>query len=85
MDWQLIATVVTSLLAPAYGYLFFGVVRDQKALEKRIAAHELSTSVKFEAIPDKYVRRDDLSEWKSQVLQTLSRIEEKLDGKVDRP
>lgn len=85
MDWREIAIGFGTLLSMAYGYLFVRVVSDQKRLEERMTTHEEATAEKLSALPDKYVRRDDLSEWKGQVLATLARIEQKLDGKQDKP
>lgn len=85
MDWHEAALGAIGLLVLAYGYLFLRVVSDQKQLEDRMTSHEEATAEKLAALPDKYVRRDDLSEWKGQVLATLARIEQKLDGKVDKP
>jgi hypothetical protein len=36
------------------------------------------------SLPETYVRRDDLREWKESVMTILQRIESKLDGKADK-
>lgn len=77
MDWHEIAIGAIGLLVMAYGYLFHSIVRDQKALEKRMTEHERE-------LPEKYVRRDDFAAFKRELLDVLNRIESKLDNKADR-
>lgn len=77
MDWHEIAIGAISLLVLAYAYFFNSIVRDQKELERRMSEHE-------KALPDKYVRRDDFSAFKSELLTVLARIEQKLDAKADK-
>jgi len=36
------------------------------------------------SLPETYVRRDDLREWKESVMAILQRIESKLDSKADK-
>lgn len=85
MDWHEVAVGLIGLLVLAYGVIFHRIVKDQTKLEQRMSEHKADTDAKLAELPDKYVRRDDLSEWKQQVLQTLNRIEQKLDSKVDKP
>lgn len=78
IDWQQVAVWVMGVLLILFGAVLKTLwdatqqlAKDLKALEK-----DLSST---------YVRRDDLSEWKDEMLTMLRRIEDKLDGKVDKP
>jgi len=77
VDWHEIALGAIGLLVMAYGYLFHGIVRDQKSLEKRMSEHE-------KELPEKYLRRDDFAAFKREILDVLNRIESKIDGKADK-
>jgi hypothetical protein len=85
LSWYQIVSGLTALVALAYGWIFTRVLSDQKELEKRLAEHVRDTSKKLDELPDRYVRRDDFADFKSEVLQVLNRIEAKLDGKADKP
>jgi hypothetical protein len=84
LSWYQIAAALTSLVVLAYGWIFTRILSDQKEIEQNLAAHQKATQEKFDQIPDRYVRRDDFSDFKSEIMQVLARIESKLDNKADK-
>jgi len=84
MTWYQIAAAMTSLVVLAYGWIFTRILSDQKEIEQNLAAHQKATQEKFDQIPDRYVRRDDFADFKTEILAALHRIESKIDSKADR-
>jgi hypothetical protein len=77
MDWQNFSIGLLSVLSASYGWFISGIVRDQKALEKSIADFK-------DAISEKYVRKDDFKSHADRVETLITRLIDRLDGKVDK-
>jgi hypothetical protein len=77
MDWQNFSIGLLSVLSASYGWFISGIVRDQKALEKSIADFK-------DAIAEKYVRKDEFKGHADRVEGLITRLIDKLDGKVDK-
>lgn len=54
------------------------------AQDKLLAEHTKELSQLREALPQHYVRRDDMKDLSDAIFSTLRRIEDKLDKKADR-
>lgn len=52
--------------------------------ERRLDEHSKELSQLREALPQHYVRRDDMKDMSDAIFSTLRRIEDKLDKKADR-
>jgi hypothetical protein len=85
LTWYQIAAALTSLVVLAYGWIFTRILTDQKQIEDRLSAHERQTREKLDELPDRYVRRDDFGQFRSEIMSVLERIEAKLDNKADKP
>jgi hypothetical protein len=77
MDWQEIAIGALGILSASYGWFISGIVRDQKTLEKSLADFK-------DAISEKYVRKDEFKGHADRVEGLITRLIDKLDGKVDK-
>jgi hypothetical protein len=77
MDWQAIAIGALGILSASYGWFISGIVRDQKTLEKSLADFK-------DAISEKYVRKDEFKGHADRVEGLITRLIDKLDGKVDK-
>ncbi len=77
MDLHQLATMALYLFVAVVGW--FVRVLWEADHEMRRDLMELQSS-----LPETYVRRDDLREWKESVMTILHRIESKLDGKADK-
>ena len=73
VDWKTVALVALSLLDLVIGW-FVRIMWE--ALQELRKDHK--------ELPETYVRRDDIREWKSEVLEFLRRIEAKIDTKADK-
>ncbi len=78
MDWHEIAIGLLSILSVSYGWFLSGIVRDQRKLEASLG------DLRVELPRDYVSKRDDERRW-DQLMETLQRIESKIDGKVDKP
>jgi hypothetical protein len=85
LTWYQIAAALTSLVVLAYGWIFTRILTDQKQIEDRLSSHERETRDKLNELPDRYVRRDDFGQFRSEIMSVLERIEAKLDNKADKP
>ena len=70
MGWHEVATGASYLLIGVLSWMGSQMWSAVRELEREL--------------PKNYVRRDDLMEWKEQILATLQRIENKLDNKADK-
>jgi len=77
VDLHQLATMALYLFVAVVGW--FVRVLWEADHEMRRDLMELQSS-----LPETYVRRDDLREWKESVMTILHRIESKLDGKADK-
>ena len=74
VDWKSVALVSLAVINLAIGWwvrIMWEAVQELRKDHKEL--------------PDTYVRRDDIREWKNEVLEFLRRIEAKVDTKVDKP
>lgn len=77
MDGQTLINGVLGVISALVGW-FVRVLWDaQSKVRDDLAALERN-------LPQIYVRRDDLREWREEVMDSLRRIEQKLDGKADK-
>lgn len=77
MDWQSLFNIAMT----AGGALFGWVLRMIWSAQEQLRA-DLKTIER--GLPSTYVRRDDFREHSERVEAALTRIEDKLDRKVDR-
>lgn len=77
MDLHQLATMALYLFVAVVGW--FVRVLWEADHEMRRDLMKLQSS-----LPETYVRRDDLREWKESVMAILQRIESKLDSKADK-
>lgn len=84
MDWQSAFNIALALAAFLGGYVLNSVRDSVKALheaDERLTSKVQSIEV---LVAGQYVRRDDLDKVLTALFQKLDRIENKLDGKVDK-
>lgn len=76
--------LLLTLLGTLIGWLVKGLFDRMKGLES--ADRELAAQISGlrEALPSNYVRRDDFKALGDSIFDTLRRIEDKLDRKVDK-
>ena len=84
LTWYQIIALLSVIVMPAYGWIFLRVIGDQSKLEARMSEHEKDARAKFEELPDRYVRRDDFGQFRTDIMDVLGRIEAKLDSKADK-
>ena len=84
MDWQALFNVVLGVAAFAFGVLAKVVWDTLDSLRADMKSLADSVNHLEEKLPETYLRRDDFRDHASRVLNTLERIEAKLDRKVDR-
>lgn len=77
MDWHELTLVFGALLMTLFGVVLKTLWDATQKLTNDLRALET-------ALPDKYVRRDDFAAFRDELMQVLSRIEQKLDGKADK-
>lgn len=99
MDWQtiinIVAGVIGAIISALGGALYHSIKEDVRAVEKESAelkdklqrqevlvASEYAKRVDLEKITASY--KDDLNKLSSALLTQLNRIENKLDGKMDK-
>ena len=78
MDWQYLFNGLAVIVGVLIGYIVKGVRDEQK---------EIASSVKdiyLEQLPKK-VDKVDYSQFHEAIFRKLDRIEEKIDGKMDKP
>lgn len=91
MDAAVIVAIIPILASIVLAIITGLLKRMLDANEKRIDAHERQLSEHSkelsqlrEALPQHYVRRDDMKDLSDAIFSTLRRIEDKLDKKADR-
>jgi len=76
-DWQAAFDGAVALVFTGIGWFLATLYRDMRSLEQNL------TDL-VQELPNTYARRDDLKDLISEVRATLRRIEDKLDGKMDK-
>lgn len=77
MDWQALFNIAVGLIGAIAGWVIRVVWTAQESVRQDLAALE-------RALPSTYVRRDDLRDWKDEILAELRRLGDKLDSKADK-
>lgn len=84
MILSIIANVVMAIIAALLKRMLDANEKRVDANEKRIDDHQKELSQLRELLPQHYVRRDDFKDLGDNIFNTLRRIEDKLDNKVDK-
>jgi Tfp pilus assembly protein PilO len=77
MDWQAAFNLLFMAFMTVCGWVLKSVHEAVQTLTKDLKSLE-------KEVPEKYARKDDLNLMLGDIKGALIRIEEKLDGKVDR-